>query len=131
MKKVGQKVERNIGLDIMQKDILFLLAPGFEDNERREYCPECAEMWGLLSYYPAIKESLEIVYQNITKPRKEIVELLGEEHQNCPTLVLEDSSPVFTDCGIQVNNGKSFIDNARDIGTYYSKRYGTPLPRGH
>ena len=40
----------------MSKDILFLLPPGFEDNERREFCPECAELWGVLSYYPAIKD---------------------------------------------------------------------------
>ena len=114
----------------MNKDILFLLAPGFEDQGQRQYCPECAEIWGLLSYYPAIKESVNIVYQGIEKPRKEIVSLLGEENQNCPTLILLDSSPVFTDCGIQVNQGKTFIDNARDIGKYYSMRFGTAMPRG-
>ena len=114
----------------MQKDILFLLPPGFQDQGRREYCPECAEMWGLLNYFLAIKETVIIVYQGLEKPRKEIVSILGEEHQNCPTLVLLDSSPVFTNCGIQVNQGKTFIDNARDIGKYYSQRFGTPLPRG-
>jgi len=30
------------------RDTLFLLPAGFADNDRREYCPECAEMWGLL-----------------------------------------------------------------------------------
>ncbi len=114
----------------MQKDILFMLAPGFMDNERLEYCPECAEMWGLLAYYPAIKESVNIVHQTFEKPRKEIVCLLGEEHQNCPTLLLLDSSPVYPDCGIEVNNGKTYIDNARDIGRYYAHRYGIPMPRG-
>jgi len=114
----------------MKNDLLFLLAPGFEDNARREYCPECAELWGLLAYYPSIKDSVNVVYQNIIKPRKEIVALLGEEHQNCPTLMLQDSSPVYTNCGIQVNNGRTFIDNARDIGKYYSARFGTPMPRG-
>ena len=59
----------------MTRDILFLLAPGFFDNERREYCPECAEMWGLLSYFPAIKESVDISYQPIKRPRADIVAL--------------------------------------------------------
>ena len=119
----------------MQKDILFLLAPGFiapevEGNSHREYCPECAEIWGLIHYFPAIKESVNIVYQTIQKPRKEIACLLGEEHQNCPTLILLDGSPVFTNCGMQVNQGKTFINNARDIGRYYAHRFGTPHPRG-
>ena len=59
----------------MTRDTLFLLPPGFFDNERREYCPECAEIWGLLSYYPAIKESLQVIYQPIAKPRADIVML--------------------------------------------------------
>jgi len=28
----------------MKRDKLFLLAPGFFDNDRREDCPECAEI---------------------------------------------------------------------------------------
>ena len=58
------------------RDTLFLLAPGFFDNDRREYCPECAEMWGILSYFPAIKESVDICYQQIAKPRADIVAVL-------------------------------------------------------
>ena len=61
------------------KDLLFLLAPGFEDKGRREYCPECAEMWGLLSYFPAIKESVDIHYQPIARPRADLVERLGDK----------------------------------------------------
>lgn len=139
----------------MNRDKLFLLAPGFEnqnhrnneflgdnslsDNSksaeagqrsRREYCPECAEVWGLLSYYPAIKESLNIYYQDINRPRKEMVATLGLENQNCPTLVLDEQSPEHPNCGIQVINDKRFIDNARDIGKYYAARFGTPMPRG-
>lgn len=112
------------------RDTLFLLPPGFADNDRREYCPECAEIWGLLSYFPAIKESLETDYQPLEKPRAEIVTLLGDKNQNCPTLVLHADSPSYDDCGIMQMNGHRFIDNARDIGRYYAKRFGTPLPRG-
>jgi hypothetical protein len=115
----------------MSRDILFLLAPGFFDNGRREYCPECAEMWGLLAYFPTIRESLEIRYQPIARPRPEIVALLGDGRQNCPTLVLSDNSPDFETANIQVANGWRFIDNARDIGVYYAERFGAPFPRGH
>lgn len=114
----------------MTRDTLFLLAPGFFDNERREYCPECAEMWGLLSYFPAIKDSTDIIYQPIAKPRADIVALLGEKNQNCPTLVLSTESPSFENCGILRKSGHRFINNALDIGRYYSQRFGTPVPRG-
>lgn len=114
----------------MIQDRLFLLAPGFEGSGRREYCPECAEIWGLLGYFPAIKESILIEYQDIKKPRKALNELLGEDNQNCPTLVLHSTSPVFSGCGINTFNDIRFIDNARDIGKYYAQRFGTPFPRG-
>ena len=112
------------------RDTLFLLPPGFTDNSRREYCPECAEVWGLLSYFPAIKESVEISYQPIAKPREDMAAQLGEKNQNCPTLVLHTDSPSYEDCGIMQMNGHRFINNARDIGRYYAHRYGTPFPRG-
>ena len=112
------------------RDTLFLLPPGFQSNGRREYCPECAEMSGLLAYYPAIRESLTVVYQPIDKPRAEIVALLGEKNQNCPTLVLHPDSPHFEDVGILRKSGQRFLNNARDIGRYYAKRFGTAVPRG-
>lgn len=112
------------------RDTLFLLPPGFADNSRREYCPECAEVWGLLSYFPAVKDSLEVSYQPLAKPRGEMVTLLGEKNQNCPTLVLHSDSPSYEDCGIMQMSGHRFINNARDIGRYYANRFGTPFPRG-
>ncbi len=114
----------------MQKDTLFLLPPGFEDNNRREYCPECAEMWGVLSWFPAIRESLEIVYVPIEKPRAAMSAVLGDKNQNAPTLLLDADSPEFKDCGIMHYRGQRFINNARDIGKYYASRYGTAVPRG-
>lgn len=113
----------------MTRDTLFLLAPGFEDNDRREYCAECAEIWGVLSWFPAIKESLEIVYVPIEKPRSAMSELLGDKNQNAPTLILGSESPEFENCGIMKYRGQRFINNARDMGKYYASRYGTPYPR--
>ena len=113
----------------MTRDILFLLAPGFEDNDRREYCPECAEMWGVLSYFPAIKEALEIRYEPIAHPRPGLVEMLGAGDWNCPTLVLADDADAAPLAWIKSANGRRFIDNARDIGRHFAQRYGTPVPR--
>ncbi len=60
----------------------------------------------------------------------DLVSLLGDANQNCPTLVLHASSPEYSGCGIQAINEVRFIDNARDIGLYYAQRFGLPSPRG-
>ena len=114
----------------MTRDVLFLLPPGFHDNNRREYCPECAEMWGLLHYFPAIKEGLEIRYQPIEQPRPGLVELLGEGRWNCPTLVLAEGGFRTDEASIETANGRDFLPSARAIGRYYAARFGTPVPRG-
>lgn len=113
----------------MPRDTLFLLPPGFEDDGVRQYCPECAETWGLLNYFPAIRESLEIIYVPIDKPRAAMSAVLGEKNQNAPTLVLHVGRPDYEGCGIMRYRGRRFINNARDIGRYYAQRFGTPVPR--
>lgn len=112
------------------RSILFLLAPGFEDNERREFCPECAEMWGFLHYYPAIKEALEIRYQELSHPRAGLVALLGEGRWNCPTLVLSEDAAHADHRDIKQANGRRYLNSARAIARYFSAVYGTPAPRG-
>ena len=112
------------------KDILFLLPPGFEDNDRREFCPECAELWGVLSYYPAIKEALEIHYVGIEHPRSPICDLLGEGRWNAPTLVLAEQNIAYATGEAQQSNGRSHLGSARAIARYFATRFGTAVPRG-
>lgn len=114
----------------MKKDTLFLLPPGFEDNDRREFCPECAEMWGVLSYYPAIKESLEICYVGIHHPREPIVEVLGEGRWNAPTLILAEPDSVTGDFRTEISNGVTYLSSARQIAKYFAAKFGTAMPRG-
>ncbi|MEM8987805.1 MAG: DUF3088 domain-containing protein [Pseudomonadota bacterium] len=118
----------------MTRDVLFLLAPGFEEPEasggpRREFCPECAEIWGVLSYFPAIKEALDIHYQPLARPRADMAAMLGEEHQNCPTLVLAPGADAGESANVKTSGDYRFLDNARDIAKYFNHRYGTPWPR--
>ncbi len=115
----------------MKKPILYLLAPGFADNGRREYCPECAEMWGVLSYFPAIKEAVEIRYTGIGHPRQEIVDVLGAGQHNCPTLVLPKGAAIPDGVRVKHANGYDYLPTAKGIGIYFAKLYGTPLPRGN
>ena len=114
----------------LDKDVLFLLPPGFIDNGRREFCPECAEMWGLLSWYPAIREAVEIRYVGIDHPRAPICALLGEGRWNAPTLVLAADPKRQSEPDAAQANGRQYFDSARQIARYYAGQYGLPVPRG-
>ena len=111
----------------MKRDTLFLLPPGFEDRGQRQYCPECAEIWGVLAYYPAIRDTLNFVYQPVAHPRSGLVDRLGEGRWNCPTLVLGGDNPDGPN--VQHANGQPYLDNAKDIGRYWAAQYGTAHPR--
>jgi len=115
----------------MKKDILFLLPPGFEDNGRREFCPECAELWGVLNYYPAIKETLDIRAVGISHPRDPICELLGSGQWNAPTLVLADPDAHSGLAGAGDSNGYVYLGSARNIAKYFAEKFGIAVPRGN
>ncbi|KJS34689.1 MAG: hypothetical protein VR74_19095 [Hyphomonas sp. BRH_c22] len=115
----------------MPKDVLFLLPPGFEGNDRREFCPECAEIWGVLGYFPSIRDALDIVHVGLEHPRTEIVAMLGEGRYNAPTLVLHPDTPVGQDVNVEEANGLRYLASARSIAHHFSHRYGTPFPRGY
>lgn len=112
------------------RSTLFLLPPGFVDNGRREFCPECAEMWGFLNYFPAIREALDIRYESLGHPRAGLVELLGDGRWNCPTLVLDDEAPDTDHPDVKERSGRRYLDSARAIARYFAAVYGTPVPRG-
>ncbi|MEQ9506696.1 MAG: DUF3088 family protein [Hyphomonas sp.] len=114
----------------MPKDTLFLLPPGFQANGRREFCPECAELWGVLSWFPALKETLDIVYVGIDHPRPEITALLGDGRHNAPTLVLHADSERANDVPYAEANGHDYLGSARLIARHFAALYGTPVPRG-
>jgi hypothetical protein len=75
---------------------LFLLKPDFHDANRdpnqKYFCPDCAFVEGLLSYYPRLRDEIEVTYVDFARPRKVLVDLLGEANQSCPVLILEDGS---------------------------------------
>lgn len=112
------------------KDTLFLLAPGFLDGDGPPYyCPHCTIFEGLLSLFPQLNAQLEVKRIAFSRPRTELVHLLGENHQSCPVLVLAAplGSPIE---GVRVNeaNGRWFIDEPEDIGNYLSATCGIPRP---
>lgn len=110
------------------KDTLFLLRPGFEDRGTSYFCPYCAQVVGFLTYFPEVPGTLEIVELAFPRPRKQIVELVGEAHQGMPLLVLAGEPIAVPDVTIDEANGHRFVKNAISIMRYLAATRGVPLP---
>jgi hypothetical protein len=113
----------------MAKDTLYLLKPAFEKDGAQRFCPDCAMMEGYLATYPALREALEIIYVDYARPRAALVERLGEDHQNAPTLILAEASADGGPHGeIQSSRGSSFLTDARPITRWLAERHGLASP---
>lgn len=75
---------------------LFLIKADFWDLNRADgkkyFCPDCVMIEGLLSFYPKLRNELEVTYVDFARPRKVLVDLVGEANQSCPVLVLENGT---------------------------------------
>ncbi|MDR7232576.1 hypothetical protein J2X45_003684 [Caulobacter sp. BE264] len=113
----------------MAKDTLYLLKPHFEKDGAQRFCPDCAMMEGYLATYPALRDTLDIVYVDYARPRAALVERLGEGHQNAPTLILAQPAPDAGPHGeIQFAEGLSFLSDARPITRWLAHRHGLASP---
>ncbi len=112
------------------KPKLFLLKPDFTDpninsDTIKYFCPDCVFIEGLLSYYPFLRTEIEIQYIDFKKPRIQIIEVLGENYQSCPSLIIEDSplEKYFTAEFIQ-HNKILFSNNTKTIAKYFNAKFG-------
>ncbi|MFN7822736.1 MAG: DUF3088 family protein [Bacteroidota bacterium] len=114
-------------------DILFLLRPNFTDSLRDQagklyYCPDCALIEGVLSYYPFLREKLDIRYIQYPKPRKEIVELVGDAFQGCPNLILDAAHHGKVDASLYHQyGGQLYTTDPKLVLAYFSDSYGIPI----
>lgn len=94
-------------------DKLFLLKPDFQDKVRNDgkfyFCPPCALIEGVLSFYPFLLDKLDIYHVDFVRPRPAIIELIGEENQSCPVLIQPDGA---------------FINDPDKILIYLAETYG-------
>ena len=114
----------------MNLDRLYLLKPHFMDKDKGPYfCPGCAQMAGLLEFYPALKKQLEVRYLDFPRPRPELVDLLGEENQSCPVLVLKNApAGVPSTIPLQQARGNWFVEGADEIARYLAHVQGVGIP---
>lgn len=114
----------------MNRDQLFLISPNFLDRGGKAFfCPGCAQMLGMLDYYPVLKQVLEIRLVDFQRPRPALVELLGAENQSCPVLVLKEK-PQNPPAGVPIGeaNGRFFVEGPNEIATYLAHVHGIGLP---
>lgn len=112
------------------RDRLYLLKPDFLDGDKGPYfCPGCAQMLGLLKIYPKLKDVLEIRQVDFQRPRSELVELLGEENQSCPVLVLHKVAVGLpAHLSVRNANSHSFVEGANEIAEYLAHIHGVGIP---
>jgi len=113
---------------------LFLLKPDFTDKKLSEntlyYCPHSAQILGVLNYYPQLKDKLEVIFIDFQRPRKGLIELVGEENQGCPNLVI---SKAEVDPGDDLSYFSSFgdhyfVNSDELIARYLAEKYKIGVP---
>jgi hypothetical protein len=114
----------------MDRDLLFVLRPGFTDRGTRWFCPYSAQVVGFLSYYPQVRATVELCELEFARPRQPIALLVGEEHQAAPLLLLAaGADPAVVDqVTIGEAKGRRFVEKTIEILRYLAATRGLPAP---
>lgn len=110
------------------KDKLYLLKPGFITSPEGSplYCSDSAPVEGVLSFFPELRQRVDVEYLAFPRPRKTLVDALGEEHQSLPVLILGSEESGVTALVPKTARGKRYFDDEKQIRQYLSARYGLP-----
>jgi len=111
--------------DIMARDKLYLIEPGFSDAERpgqRFVCPSCNRVEGLLRSFPELAAQLDVERVAFPRPRRQVIAEIGEDNQSLPVLILSSDAPA----DLPVANGKRFASDIERILALLSDRHGFP-----
>jgi hypothetical protein len=111
------------------KDQLYLLRPGFMNAGMGPlYCSDSAPVEGVLSFFPQLRDLLDIHYLEFPRPRAPLIEALGESNQSLPVLILAADRQV-KDQELEPSHakGKVFFTDEKSIRHYLSTQYNLPL----
>jgi len=113
----------------MAKDILLLLAPGFDDPRRSGgpfICPHCNQIEGLLRSFPDLAEKLDVRRQPFPRPREAVIALVGEDNQALPILIFADNAPADA----KSHGDRRFVTETHRILDLLADRHGFPRLHG-
>ena len=115
----------------MSRDRLFVLKPGYMDGQAGPfYCPGSLKLEGLLSYFPQLRHALDVQAIEFPRPRKVLVDLIGEENQGAPVLVLGGPAAAGSERAMIKQHGDvRFVNGSDNILAYLSAAH--TLPANH
>jgi hypothetical protein len=110
------------------KDQLYLLRPGFMNAGIGPlYCSDSAPVEGVLSFFPNLRELIDVHYIEFARPRSVLVEALGEGYQSVPVLILAPGRTVRKDMPeAKSSRGRLFFNDEKSIRQYLSLQYALP-----
>lgn len=112
------------------KDQLYLLRPGFMNAAVGPlYCSDSAPVEGVLSFFPNLRTLIDVHYIEFPRPRAVLVEVLGEEYQGIPVLIMAPGRKLSEDMPeAKRARGRLFLNDEKSIRQYLSLQYGLPKP---
>lgn len=109
------------------KDQLYLMQPGFMNAGLGPfYCGDSVSIEGLLGFFPELREAVDVTYIAFPRPRQQIVDRIGEDHQSVPVLILADESTVPDGVTAEMAKLRRFISDEKGIRKYLSITHGLP-----
>ncbi len=111
------------------KDQLFIMQPGFFNGDLGPlYCGDSAPVEGVLSFFPELRDKVNVHYIAFQRPRAPLVDLLGEENQSIPVLVLAADSKI-ADATLEPLEAKGhrYFSDQSLIRRYLSSQYQLPM----
>ncbi len=111
------------------KDILFLLTGSWVNEETGEerLCPDACLVEGALLLNPHWADAVTIVRVDYQRPRPAIVDLLDEDNQNAPTLVLADQTDAHQDVEATIR-GRRILTDPKAICRQLAASHGGSRP---
>lgn len=90
------------------------------------YCWHCVLIEGLLCAYPELMRKIDVERIAWPKPRQAVVELLGDQNQSVPVLILADDAPDGLETGRF--GSQRFVNDKDAILHVLSVRHGIARP---
>ena len=92
------------------------------------YCPDCGIVEGFFAYNPEISTQVDIIHIDFQRPRKTIIDVLGEENQGSPALVIDENTPGIKGIKKSMTTGRSFIDDPVLICDWLANKFNGVHP---
>jgi hypothetical protein len=88
------------------------------------YCADSAPVEGVLSFFPQLRQLVDIHYLEAPRPREPLVKTLGDQNQSLPVLILAADRNI-RDEKLEPGhaNGKWFFNDEGSIRHYLTTQY--------